>query len=491
MNRQSILSVKPGSKIYLMGICGTAMSSLAGLLKEMGFKVTGSDQNAYPPMSDQLDKIGIKYFTGYAADNLRQAQPDFVIVGNVISKTNVEISTLLELNLPITSLPQALGELFLKNKKTQVVSGTHGKTTTTSALSWCLSQLTEDPGFLIGGIPQNFNRSFSIPKGDFFAIEGDEYDTAFFDKVPKFTHYYPQQVILTSVEFDHADIYDSLDTIKKAFRSLIDQIPSHGTLVYFSDDLNIQEIISSKTACQLLSYGFSEQARVQISNVGIKEGLTYFSLNFKDLGQTHQFVTSLYGNHNIANLTAVIALLYQVHGFSVVTIQKAITTFLGVKRRQEWLGEPGGVGVIEDFAHHPTAVKETIQGLRLRFPERKLWVIFEPRSATSRRNIFQQEYALAFSGAQEVILMEAFDQSKINQTERLSVSQVVSDLRKEGQSAHCFLTVDEIINHVGERAKPSDLIVIMSNGGFDAIYSRLMNRLQALSNSDMVIEIQK
>lgn len=491
MNRQSILSVKPGSKIYLMGICGTAMSSLAGLLKEMGFEVTGSDQNAYPPMSDQLDKIGIEYFRGYAADNLLQAKPDFVIVGNVISKTNIEIPTLLDLGLPITSLPQALGELFLKNKKTQVVSGTHGKTTTTSALSWCLSQLTTDPGFLIGGIPKNFNFSFSVPKGEFFAIEGDEYDTAFFDKVPKFSHYFPQQVILTSVEFDHADIYDSLETIKKAFRSLIDQIPNYGTLVYFQDDLNIQEIIQSPAPCQFLSYGFSKKAQVEISNIKIQNGLTHFILNFNDLSQTHEFVTSLYGNHNIANLTAVIALLFQVHQFPMLAIQQAITTFLGVKRRQEWLGEPGGVGVIEDFAHHPTAVKETINGLRVRFPERKLWVIFEPRSATSRRNIFQKEYAQAFLGAHEVILMEAFDQSKIEQAERLSVTQIVADLRNQGQSAVCFLNVDAIVEHVGQYAQPGDLIIIMSNGGFDGIYKKLINKLQNLSSSEVIIEINK
>lgn len=491
MNRQSILSVKPGNTIYLMGICGTAMSSLAGLLQDMGYQVTGSDQNAYPPMSEQLDKLGISYYKGYAADNLRKANPDFVIVGNVISKSNVEISTLMELGLPLTSLPQALGELFLKNKKTQVVAGTHGKTTTTSALSWCLSQLTSNPGFLIGGIPKNFNLSFSVPKGDFFAIEGDEYDTAFFDKVPKFTHYFPQQVILTSVEFDHADIYDSLDTIKQAFRSLVNSIPRQGALVYFQDDFNIQEIVQKTNSCQLISYGFSSSAQVQVVDIKIEKSLTQFKLKFNDLGQTHDFVTCLYGNHNIANLTAVIALLYQVHQFPIDKIQSAITSFLGVKRRQEWLGEPGGVGVIEDFAHHPTAVKETISGLKSRFPERKLWVIFEPRSATSRRNIFQKEYVQAFMGADEVILMEAFDQSKIEQSERLSVAQIILDLKQQGRSASGFDQVEAIVDFVSATAQSGDLIVIMSNGGFDGIYKKLLETLQTPRANEIFIENNK
>lgn len=476
------MELKPGSHIYLMGICGTAMASLAGILKDKGFQVSGSDSNPYPPMSTQLESLGIKIKTPYQAQNLNP-KPDFVVVGNVISAGNPEAVELMKLGIPYLSLPKALGELILKNHDTICISGTHGKTTTTSMMSWVLESANKKPGFLIGGIPKNFNHSFRNPEKEspYFVIEGDEYDTAFFDKVPKFVHYRPKHVILTSIEFDHADIYKDLDDVKAAFRKLLKLIPQDGTLIYHEKEKNIKDILGDSGTNRIYSYGFEtvaneHHARCEVLKVTEKE--TEFKVYFKDqvLGpyQLHQP-----GDYNVLNATAV-ALQAHLLGVPSTIIQIALNGFQGVKRRQEILGEPGGRLVIEDFAHHPTAVVETLKGIKKKYPTKKMIAIFEPRSATSRRKVFQKDYAAAFQSAEKVHLMQAFDTSKIAENDRFSVDELIEDLNKTKSQpwAVAHSSVESIVKQVHQESKAGDLIVIMSNGGFDGIYEKLMTALK-------------
>ncbi len=465
------------SKIYMIGICGTAMASLAGLLLKRGFKVTGSDQHSYPPMSHQLQELGISYYTNYDAKNIISEKPDYVIVGNVVSKNHPEAMAMIENKFPYTSLPKALGELYLKNLNSIVIAGTHGKTTTTSLMSWLLTDFNQKPGFLIGGIAQNFNKSFQEPEGKYFVIEGDEYDTAFFDKVPKFTHYYPKNVILTSIEFDHADIYSSLEQIKEAFKVLINLIPEKGNLIFHGDDINIVSILNEGIVKNKISYGYSENNQYQIRGVRWIDGFTEFEV-FNQVTQLSlgNFLTRLYGKHNILNVTASLV-LGSILGFSNEQLKKSIPGFKGVKRRQELLGEFNGVTLIEDFAHHPTAVYETLNALKMRYPCQKIYAIFEPRSATSRRNIFQQDYINAFLAADAVFIKQAFDQTKINQEDRMDTDQLAADIKKQGVLANSYADVDQIVNDVTQGITQKSVIVVMSNGGFDGIYEKLKTQL--------------
>lgn len=469
------MELKAGAHVHLMGICGTAMASLAGLLKDRGFHVTGSDANPYPPMSTQIEKLGIPLMKGYSAQNLNP-KPDFVIVGNVISAKNPEAQELLRLEIPHTSLPKAMGEFIIEGRESLVVAGTHGKTTTTSLLAWAAEQAGQKPGFLIGGIPKNFDLSFRNPAGNIFVIEGDEYDTAFFDKVPKFIHYRPRHVILTSVEFDHADIYRDLEDVKKAFRRLMELIPAQGSLLSCAEDNTVQEMRAFCRAGKNFSYGLGRgdfQSRVLSEN---EKGLRFLvEFQGQRLGE---FEMILSGSYNLLNATAVVGLGH-VLGWSLPSLQKALSSFTGVKRRQEILGEPGGVLVIEDFAHHPTAVRETLAGLLKRYPQRPLFAVFEPRSATSRRKVFQKDYVEAFRQVPEVLLAQAFDQSQIDEENRFSSEELVGDLQALGRSARVFPGADAIVADLKARTKPGDLVVIMSNGGFDGIYTKL---LQALEN---------
>lgn len=472
--KASIKNIKAGAHIHMMGICGTAMASLAGLLKDRGFQVTGSDLNPYPPMSTQIEAMGISIMRPYKKENL-MPKPDFVVVGNVISASNEEAQEMVRLDLPFCSLPEAMGELIIADKSSFVVSGTHGKTTTTSLLSWVAETCGQQPGFLIGGIPKNFSQSFRNPKSNTFVIEGDEYDTAYFDKVPKFIHYKPQHVILTSVEFDHADIYKDFDAVKAAFHRLVGLIPSAGSLVYWGDDKNVCEIAKLSKIERNYSYGFSNECDYCVKILEQKDGFTSFEVSFKSeaLGV---FRTIMTGNYNILNATAVVAQAHN-QNWDFASVQKAMSTFTGVKRRQEILGEPNGVLVIEDFAHHPTAVKETVKGIKTRYAGRKVFAVFEPRSATSRRKVFQKDYVQAFQVADEIILAEAFDQAKISEADRFSVAELVQDLKTSGKSALAFHTADEIVKSLKSEAKSSDVILIMSNGGFDGIYQKLLTAL--------------
>lgn len=466
-----ISDLKPGHHIHLMGICGTAMASLAGLLQDRGFKVTGSDSAPYPPMSTQLEKLGIPVVKGYAAKNL-EPRPDFVIVGNVISASNEEAQELVRLGIPYTSLPKAMGEFIIAGRESIVVSGTHGKTTTTSMMSWICQVQGVKPGFLIGGIPKNFSKSFQNPEGKYFVIEGDEYDTAYFDKVPKFVHYRPRHVILTSIEFDHADIYADLEAVKAAFISLLKLIPADGTLVYCAEEKNILDILPQTPWKRRLSYGIDKgdyQARV----IKMDDSGTEFELirSGKATGEVYQ--TKMGGRYNVLNALACLAMTESLE-FDSHKVREALQSFEGVKRRQEILGEPGGVLVIEDFAHHPTAVRETVAGIQAKYPKKKIFSVFEPRSATSRRKVFQQDYVNALTPAHEVLIAQAFDQGKIDEGNRFSSDELVGDLRSRGRTANVFGSADAIVEYLVKNAKAGDGVLIMSNGGFDGIYQKLL-----------------
>lgn len=468
------MDLKQGSHIHLMGICGTAMASLAGLLKDRGFKITGSDSNPYPPMSTQLESLGIAIMKGYKAGNLHP-NPDFVIVGNVISASNEEAQELMKLGIPYTSLPKAMGEFIIGDRESVVISGTHGKTTTTSMMAWVAETAGMKPGFLIGGIPKNFSQSFKNPEGNFFIIEGDEYDTAFFDKVPKFIHYKPKHVILTSVEFDHADIYKDLQAVKDSFARLMTLIPENGTLLACAEDANVMELRQLAKCKNSFTYGFSAKADFRAKVLFQNEKGLGFEVHHKDqiLGPYSMQIT---GDYNILNATAVVA-MGQCLGFSENRIQIAMESFDGVKRRQEILGEPNGILIIEDFAHHPTAVRETVKGIQKKYPGRKVFSVFEPRSATSRRKVFQKDYVEAFKGSHEVLLAKAFDQAKIDEENRFSTHELVADLKASSVVAEDFDSVEQIVVALKARARRGDVVLIMSNGGFDGIYGKLLSTL--------------
>lgn len=467
------LNLKPGSRIHLMGICGTAMASLAGLLKDRGYNITGSDSNPYPPMSTQLESLGISIMKGYKAENLHP-RPDYVIVGNVISASNEEAQELLKLGIPYGSLPKAMGEFIIADKECINISGTHGKTTTTSLMSWVAEVCGEKPGFLIGGIPKNFSNSFRNPEGKYFVIEGDEYDTAFFDKVPKFIHYKPRHAVLTSVEFDHADIYADLNAVKAAFRQLVHLVPADGTLIACADDKNVMELVKESKCKNTFTYGLqSGDFKTTILNettAGIE-----FQVAFQ--GQTlGPYFINMSGEYNILNATSVVAIATCLK-FNPAKVKEALRTFEGVKRRQDILGEPKGILVIEDFAHHPTAVRETVKGLQKKYPGRKIFSVFEPRSATSRRKVFQKDYVEALKSSGEVLLARAFDQSKIDAENRFSSEELVEDLHRADVVADSYASADEIVSALKSRAKKGDVILIMSNGGFDGIYGKLLSAL--------------
>lgn len=500
------IDLKPGAHVHMMGICGTAMASLAGLLKDRGYKVTGSDQNVYPPMSTQLERIGIRIMEGYKRENLN-TRPDLVIVGNVISRAYEEAQALLESDIPFTSLPSAMGQLVIDHRHSIVVSGTHGKTTTSSLMAWITDQLGLKPGFMIGGIPKNFDQSYRVPEGDWFVIEGDEYDTAFFDKVPKFVHYRPRSVILTSVEFDHADIYRDLEHVKQAFASLLRLIPEGGTLVTAAEDVNIDDLLGRERkhlasgGRKVVTFGmtrgdYTARDVRAIGGTGAASGGSGSGSDGIDGGGTDAIGAGsgtefeihragrppcrvrigLIGEYNIKNTLAAFALA-ETLGFDMDRVVRAIESFQGVKRRQEIIGRPNDIVIIEDFAHHPTAVKQTIEAVQARYPTSRVFSVFEPRSATSRRNVFQEEYAEALGVGHAVLMPPPFNQSSIPEEQRFSVEKLIADLKRRGVDATLCESVDGIVAELKRKARPGDAILIMSNGGFGGIYEKLLKAL--------------
>jgi UDP-N-acetylmuramate: L-alanyl-gamma-D-glutamyl-meso-diaminopimelate ligase len=470
--------IAPGAHIHLMGICGTAMASLAGLLKDRGFQITGSDQSVYPPMSTQLEELGIGIMQGYRAENLEPA-PDLVIVGNVITAKHEEAIALMASDIPYTSLPEAMGQFVIGDREAFVMTGTHGKTTTTAMLAWVMECLDLEPGFMIGGIPRNFPRSFRAPAGQVFAIEGDEYDTAFFDKVPKFVHYRPRKVLLTSLEFDHADIYQDVAQIQGEFRKLLGLIPENGRLVYFAEEPNITAILDSQTRGDRRSYGW-DAGDFQVGAVSLADGTCTFEVRDAQRSVIDRVTLTQFGRHNILNALGVYVLC-RAEGWNLTMVKEGLASFAGVKRRQEIIGEPGGITVVEDFAHHPTAVQLTVASMAERFPGRRLFVVFEPRSATTRRNIFQKDYVQALKGEHTVLLAHPFDQSRIPEAERFSSVQVTEALAAQGTEALAFPATDGVeamVDYLAASCRRGDVILIMSNGGFDGIYAKLLARLE-------------
>ena len=461
--------------IHLIGICGTAMASLAGMLAERGFQVTGSDAAAYPPMSDFLNSLGIPVSQPFAVQNL-QPKPDLVVVGNAISRGNVELEHVLNERIPFCSLPQLLHDEFLRGKEVLVVAGTHGKTTTTSMLSWIFEVAGTKPSFLIGGIAENFGRSFQLGEGKYFILEGDEYDTAFFDKGPKFLHYFPDGVILTSVEFDHADIYKDLDAVETAFKRLVNLVPQRGRLVAFDSGDSIQRCVA-KAFCPVGRYGKSDKAAWRIENLHLSSKATAWAV-LRNGARWADFEFPLAGEYNVWNATAAAALAAN-YGISTNVIAEALKSFKSVKRRLEVKAEVNGITIIDDFAHHPTAIAVTLNALRARYKGRRLWAILEPRSNTLRRNVFQHELAKSLSIADEIVIANVFKSESIPEHERLDVNIVAAELVQIGHHARVLQDVDAIVSTCAPEVRPGDVIAILSNGGFGGIYEKLPQRLRS------------
>ncbi|MBD3308941.1 UDP-N-acetylmuramate:L-alanyl-gamma-D-glutamyl-meso-diaminopimelate ligase [candidate division KSB3 bacterium] len=472
------------NKIHLMAICGMAMGSLAGMLKAAGYDVRGSDEQVYPPMSDQLDRLGIPYFEGFRASNL-DWHPDLVVVGNVITRANPEATALRERGLPYASMPETLAKLFIRNRHSIVVTGTHGKTTTSGVIAWTLAQAGRDPGFMIGGVLKNFDTTSQIGTGDDFVVEGDEYDTAYFDKVPKFVHYRPTTGIITSIEYDHADIYENLDRIKREFRKFVDLIPQDGLLVACADDPNVRAVIADSPA-PLQTYGqTSEAADWTLGDITPGKPHTAFTACYrgKPFARLH---TPLIGTHNLLNLLGATVILNAI-GLQPDEIDAGFRTFTGIKRRQEVLGVVNDIVVMDDFAHHPTAVKATIEAVstsyRLQAAEKgttrpRLWSVFEPRTAATRRDVFQHDYATAFAATDVAIIARVHKPEKAPEGHRFSAEQLVQDIRAQGVEAAYIPDVDMIVAHLVVHLQPGDMVLIMSNGGFGGIHQKLLTALR-------------
>ena len=457
------------------------MASLAGMLRERGYRVTGSDASAYPPMSTFLESLGIPVAQPFAEANLNP-RPDLVVVGNALSRGNVELERVLDERIPFCSLPQILHDEFLVGKEVLVVAGTHGKTTTTSMLAWIFESAGFEPSFLIGGIAENFGSSFGLGAGKHFILEGDEYDSAFFDKGPKFMHYFPDSLILTSVEFDHADIYKDLDAVETAFKRLVNLVPRRGRIVGFdagaSDHGENLERCLAKAFCPVERYGASQTANWQVSNLTLEADRTTWSV-LRGGKPWADFDFPLGGEYNVWNATAAAALAAH-YGISKDAIAKALATFRSVKRRLEVKAEVNGITIIDDFAHHPTAIEQTIRALRARYQGRRLWVVLEPRSNTMRRNVLQDALARSLALADQVILAAIFKSEAIPEAQRLDIDRVVSDIQQHGKQARILADATAIVNAIAPELKSGDVVAILSNGGFGGIYEKLPERLRAL-----------
>jgi len=464
--------------IHLIGICGTAMASLAGMLKQRGFRVTGSDAAAYPPMSDFLTELGISVSQPFAAKNL-EPRPDLVVVGNAISRGNVELEHILDEHIPFCSLPQILHDEFLRGKEVLVVAGTHGKTTTTSMLAWIFHSAGLQPSFLIGGIAENFGSSFQIGEGKHFILEGDEYDTAFFDKGPKFLHYFPDAAILTSVEFDHADIYKDLDAVETAFKRLVNLVPRRGRIVAFDSGESIERCL--RAFCPVERYGTDATAMWRVTNQRLEPTRTSWSV-LRNAQPWADFEFALAGEYNVMNATAAAALAAGC-GIPKEEIAAALKTFKSVKRRLEVKAQVNGITIIDDFAHHPTAIAGTLAALRSRYPGARLWAILEPRSNTLRRNLLQNELAKSLALADEVVVASVFKSDSIPEPERLDLAALAAQIQKHGRRARIVPEVDGIVQLVAPEMRPGDVVAILSNGGFGGIYEKLPQRLQSLARS--------
>lgn len=468
-------------KIHIVGVGGTLMGAFAAYLKRSGMEVTGSDQNVYPPMSDVLQNAGVQLFSSYHADNILKmhTRPDLVVIGNVISANNPEAQAVMSGGYPYTSLPEAMEKLMLFQTHNLVVAGTHGKTTTSSLLAYVLRQSGCQPNFFIGGVSQDLPHSFhaeNLSAGQYFVLEGDEYDTAFWDKVPKFNHYLPNDVILTSVEFDHADIYADFQAVFRAFEGLVKRIRTRGRLIACFDYESVKNLVKNSQV-PVISYSSSREAGGRFYPERIRVDGEYTSFSVMENGRhLTDLILQIPGNHNILNALAVWIECREL-GLDSQSIGAHIKTFKGVKRRQELRGEVQGVRVIDDFAHHPTAVRETLRALKLRYPHQRIITVFEPRSATSRRKVFQQEYVSAFVESDVTFIATPYDQSKIPMVDQFSSTQLVEDLKNIGKKAYEFSSIEQGVTDVASSSRCGDVVAVLSNGGFGGFIDKLLKKL--------------
>ena len=464
--------------IHLIGICGTAMASLAGMLQARGHRITGSDVAAYPPMSDVLAGLGIPLLQPYAEANLAP-RPDLVVVGNAISRGNVELEHVLDTRIPFTSMAAVLHDEFLPGRESLVVAGTHGKTTTTSMLAWIFEVAARTapefaPSFLIGGVAENFGTSFMVRESRPFILEGDEYDTAFFDKGPKFLHYFPDAVILTHVEFDHADIYTDLPAVKTAFKRLVNLVPRRGRVVAFDGSDNVSECVA-KAFCAVERYGFEEASHWRVTEMRHEGAETRWTL-LRAGEPFAELRLPMAGEHNALNATAAAALAAG-QGIPAEAIVEALRTFRSVKRRLEVRAEVNGITIIDDFAHHPTAIRETLRALRTAYAGRRLWAVLEPRSNTLRRNVFEGALVESLALADRSVLAGVFKLEAIPEGERLHPENVVAALRQRGQESVLLADADAIVAAIAPELRQGDVVAILSNGGFGGIYEKLPKAL--------------
>jgi UDP-N-acetylmuramate: L-alanyl-gamma-D-glutamyl-meso-diaminopimelate ligase len=455
--------------VHFVGICGTAMASAAVAMKEKGYNVTGSDTNVYPPMSTFLAERKIDVMPAYAQQNLAH-KPDLVVIGNAMSRGNPEVEAVLEHKLRYCSLPELLKEFFMRGKRVLVVSGTHGKTTTTSLLTWVFEHNKLNPSYLIGGIPNNLGQGARFTDSEWFIIEGDEYDTAFFDKRSKFVHYLPEVAIINNLEFDHADIFPDLASIQKSFSHFVRLVPQNGLLLANGDDANIAPLLNVNF-CPVKRFGLGEQNAVRAFNLRYGPTASEFEI------PSFKFHINMVGELNVRNALAVVAAAKHC-GLKNQQIQDAFSTFQGIKRRMEVKGIAGGVTVVDDFGHHPTAIKETLKALRMKFPSQKIWAIFEPRSNTTRRNVFQTEMVEALLGADAIVVAEIAKLEQVPVEQRLDPAKLMADIRASGKSAEYLPGVEAIVEHLKKSAGGGDVVCVFSNGGFGGIHQKLLSAFQ-------------
>ena len=471
--------MKTVESIYLIGIGGAAMAPLAGMLAERGYRVTGSDTGVYPPASTLLDKLDIRWHSGFSEEHLIP-QPDLVVIGNAASRGNPEVEYVLDHKIPYRSLPETLRQLFFPGHDSLVVSGTHGKTTTTAMLAWMFESAGRRPDFLVGGVAANFGKSYGLGGGNEFIIEGDEYDSAFFDKGPKFLHYRPDDLIITSLEFDHADIYADLAAIELQFRRLVNLVPRRGRIVCWGESATVQGVVA-KALCKVETYGFGAGNDWVAGDVEYREEATHFRVARGGIERARaQFPMT--GRHNVLNATAAIAIALG-RGIPREAIERALASFQGVAKRMQLRGEAAGVTVIEDFAHHPTAIRATIEGARDRWPGRRIWAAFEPRSNTMRRRVFENDLADALALADGAILGAVNRAQLLSDDERLSPDRVLDRIRATGRRAEGFPSAEGIAEFLASETRPGDIVLALSNGSFDGLCDKLLARLSAAAVS--------
>ncbi|HTQ61341.1 MAG TPA: UDP-N-acetylmuramate:L-alanyl-gamma-D-glutamyl-meso-diaminopimelate ligase [Candidatus Solibacter sp.] len=463
--------------VHVIGIGGSAMAPLAGMLREHGYRVTGSDSGVYPPASTLLESLGISFFHKFDGANLEPA-PDLVIVGNIIARGNPELEEVLDRKIPYRSMPEILEEVFLPGRHSIVVSGTHGKTTTTAMLAWIFHSAGKRPNFLVGGVAENFGKSYGLGGGEEFILEGDEYETAFWDRGPKFFHYHPDDLIVTSLEYDHADIYRDFESYELAFRRLVNLVPRRGRVVIWGDTEESGPVLrraAEKAFCPVETYGFSAANDWIASDLVVDGGGMRFRVSHrgKSFGE---FALAASGRHNVLNAIAAMAVAHG-RGIDAEDLKKALATFRSVKRRMDVKGEVRGVLVVDDFAHHPTAVKATIDAARARWKGRRLWAILEPRSNSMRRKVFQETLPQALALADRVVLGGVFRAQQLGDENRLEPEAVAESVRALGKSARVFPSSDAIAEQLAAEAERGDVLLVMSNGSFDGLCEKLLAKL--------------